>query len=206
MTKKNILNLSSIILGFIYVIVILWNRLLRERLPRDLLGNYDTYIFAIYCVLLLSSAILFFYYLRQILQIQSRYLFLSKILKITFIQNSVNFFLEYIVKAPYKSYIWVYNKIMTDNMTKGKININWTEVLNSGNTRIIDTKPREIPLFLVLRSILIENNSRYNAESFYISLQKSIFENDNITSNDNIVINILTNLSKKLIRISYLKN
>jgi hypothetical protein len=90
---------------------------------------------------------------------------------------------------------------MTDNMTKGKININWTEVLNSGNTRIIDTKPREIPLFLVLRSILIENNSGYNAESFYISLQKSIFENDNITSNDNIVINILTNLSKKLIRI-----
>lgn len=109
--KSYILNLISIILGFIYVIFLFWNRLIRERLPYQLCGNYNNDILAIFCALFLSSVILFIYYLRQILQKQSKYTIISKILKITYVQNIVNFFIKYILKAPYNSYIWIYNKI-----------------------------------------------------------------------------------------------
>lgn len=109
--KTSILNLSSILLGFVYVMFILWNRLIRERLPRDLCGIYDTYVWIIFCALFLYSLILFLYYCKQILQIKSQYIFLSKLLDIKVIKHIVDFILIYIIKAPYNSYIWIYNNI-----------------------------------------------------------------------------------------------
>lgn len=111
MTKTYIFNLISILLGFIYIFFILWNRLIREHILRDLTGTCDIYTYIIYCILFLSSIILFLYYIKKIFNIQTKYRILSKILEINIIQKIVDFVLEYILKAPYNSYLWVYNTI-----------------------------------------------------------------------------------------------
>ena len=111
MDTKKYYNIFSILLGFIYILFILWLRLIRERLPKDIYQDFNSYIFYIYLLFLILSICMFIYYLRKILNIQSKYKLLSKILEIPFIFNITAFFTEYILNAPYNCYLWIYNKI-----------------------------------------------------------------------------------------------
>lgn len=56
----------SIILTIIYIIFILWSRLFRVRLPRNLDGNYTIIQLTFFSLLFLGTLILCFYTLRII--------------------------------------------------------------------------------------------------------------------------------------------
>lgn len=105
-----ILQISSILLGFIYIVFIFWLRLIRERPPRELDGNYSIYTYYLYIFLFALSLFMVIFYLRKIFNIQAKYKIIRRVLEIHVISNIINFLIEYIFNAPYNLYIYIYNK------------------------------------------------------------------------------------------------
>ena len=63
------LEIFSIILGIFISLLILWNRLLRERLPRVLDGNYEPYQIVVFVLLLFISLFSIIIAIKNILNI-----------------------------------------------------------------------------------------------------------------------------------------
>ena len=105
----------SIVLGFLYCIFIFWNRLIRERLPRDLFSEYNFILLCLYIFLFVICFYVTLYYIRQIFNIIPKYKILNRMLTVPMIANFSNRFLniwnQYIVNAPKNFYEFLYNQI-----------------------------------------------------------------------------------------------
>ena len=105
----------SIFIGLLYIFLILWNRLIRERLPRDIFINYNNYILFAYFLLFFSSLYIVIYSLRGIFQIHAKYRILNKLIEKPFFQKifriSADIVINYILKGPKNLYEYLYKRI-----------------------------------------------------------------------------------------------
>ena len=112
---KIIAKYLSIILGFLYCLFIFWNRVIRERLPKDLFTEYTSINLYTYNLLFVVCFFLTIYFIKQIFHIKPKYRLLNRILQIPFIENLSNKFLDiwilYIINAPKNFYEFLYKHI-----------------------------------------------------------------------------------------------
>lgn len=105
----------SIFLGLLYCIFIIWNRLIREKLPRDLFSNYSTLLLYLYTFIFIICLYICIYNVRIIFNITSTYRLLNRLLRIPIIEkfsNKIVFVWElYIISAPKNLYEYLYNYI-----------------------------------------------------------------------------------------------
>ena len=109
----------SILGGFAFVLFILWNRLLRERIPRILDNNYTQFQLIIMCCVAVISLIMMCYYLRKILNIQIKEnSIIIKIFNMPCLQIITNFFYQYILNAPLNTYEFLYKYVRIVNIVQ----------------------------------------------------------------------------------------
>ena len=114
--KSNVikfLEIFSIIFGIFISLLLLWNRLLRERLPKILDGNYEPNLKVIFLLLFFSSLLSFIIALKKILNIsvEPKNKYIINLLEMKFVQKSFHYIYEYILKAPEHAGIWFFNSI-----------------------------------------------------------------------------------------------
>ena len=105
-------HVFSILLGFAFVLLILWNRLLRERFPYILDGNYTFIQLVLTIDLFIIFIFLSLYYLRKVLNIKIKENgLISQLLKIPLVETFVDFWYKYILNAPLNAYEFLYRYI-----------------------------------------------------------------------------------------------
>src|SRR5580693_9456017 len=70
----------SILFGIFFVLLIIWNRLIRDRLPREIFTDYSSFFISIYIILFCTSVYIVIYSLREIFSIVPKYKILNKLL------------------------------------------------------------------------------------------------------------------------------
>ena len=102
-------------IGLFYILFILWNRLIRERLPRDIFIDYNNYILFAYFLLFFSSLYIIIYSLREIFQIHAKYRILNKLIEKPFFERifrvGADIVINYILKGPKNLYEYLYKRI-----------------------------------------------------------------------------------------------
>lgn len=108
----------SIILGLFFIVFILWNRLIRTRQPIDLFTEYTITRLVVYFCLFIGSILIVFFFIRKILNINSKMLLLKRLLEKPLLISFISFVQEYILNAPKNLYEWLYERIhIRDRMT-----------------------------------------------------------------------------------------
>lgn len=106
--SKLLTNLSALF-GFLYICLILWSRLILQRLPKDLDGNYTSIQFISFCFLFFISFLILCINLKKLLNIKfSTNSIYNKILSSSFYVNIV----KYILEAPKNLYHWLLQYIV----------------------------------------------------------------------------------------------
>ena len=112
---KNLGKIISIFIGTLYVVFVIWNRLIRERLPRDIFIDYNNYILFAYFLLFFSSLYIVIYSLREILQIHAKYRLLNKLIEKPIFEKifriGADIVINYILKGPKNLYEFLYKNI-----------------------------------------------------------------------------------------------
>lgn len=112
------LKYLSIILGLLYCLFFLWNRLLRLREPVDLFTEYTYLRLLVYFCLCIGSCFIVLFFVRKLLNITSKMIFLKKVLENPRIVIITSFVVEYILNAPKNLYEWLYEHVhIRDKMT-----------------------------------------------------------------------------------------
>lgn len=106
--QRTLLKNISIIIGFLFCLFILWNRLLRSRKPVDLFTEYNIIRICIYFSLCIVSMILIIYFVCQVFAISSKRAFLKSLLEKPRVVSIISFIQEYILNAPKNLYEWLY--------------------------------------------------------------------------------------------------
>ena len=108
-----ILEIFSIILGIFISLLILWNRVLRERLPRILDGNYEPYQMFVFVLLLFTSLFSIIISIKNILNIplEPKNKYIIKFIELELVKKISYYIYEYILKAPEHAGIWFFNTI-----------------------------------------------------------------------------------------------
>ena len=115
MNIKNLGKNISIFIGLLYILLIIWNRLIRERLPRDIFIDYNYYILFAYFLLFFSSLYIVIYSIREILKIHAKFRLLNKLIEIPIFEKifriGADIVINYILKGPKNLYEFLYKKV-----------------------------------------------------------------------------------------------
>jgi hypothetical protein len=105
----------SILIGLLYVLFILYNRLIRERLPRNILLDYNNLILLSYFLLFFTSLFIIIFYIREILKIKAKFRILNKLIEIPIMEKifrlGADMVINYILKGPKNLYEFLYKRI-----------------------------------------------------------------------------------------------
>ena len=135
MNIKNLGKNTSIFIGLLYILLIIWNRLIRERLPRDIFIDYNYYILFAYFLLFFSSLYIVIYSIREILKIHAKFRLLNKLIEIPIFEKifriGADIVINYILKGPKNLYEFLYKKVkikpFVDNLCEKIVKFNLYE-------------------------------------------------------------------------------
>jgi hypothetical protein len=107
----------SIMFGIFFVLLILWNRLIRHRLPREIFIDYNETIITIYFILFFISLYIVIFSLREILTIHATYKILNNLLiKFPLLEKIFRIGAEWIIniilQGPKNFYAFLYKRML----------------------------------------------------------------------------------------------
>ena len=109
--KILLIEYTSILLGFLFCIFIIWNRLIRERILRDLINDVNPYLINLYIFLFFLFLFLLLYTLKTLLKIETKNKYIMWFFEREIVIKTYSFIEKYIINSPKNFYEIIYNKI-----------------------------------------------------------------------------------------------
>ena len=114
-TKNNFIlfiEILSILLGFLFCLFVVWNRLIRERILRDLINDINSYLLNLYFFLFFLFIVLLLITIKKILKIETKNRFILWFFEKKVVVHFFSFIEEYIINSPKNFYAIIHNYII----------------------------------------------------------------------------------------------